>query len=152
MAEPARLLSDTAPAVVTRILRVAFPHPGFPDDPYQRVARAILDGVAQDRRLQGQFLQGLRDLDAGDTPFLDLDDAAALQVLESMSGTAFFQSIRGSAIVGFYDDRQVWELLGYEGPSFDAGGYLHRGFADLDWLPEPDVDKNMSGEPVEVAR
>jgi hypothetical protein len=33
----------------------------------------------------------------------------------------------------------VWDLLGYEGPSFDKGGYLHRGFNDLDWLPEPRI-------------
>ena len=24
-----------------------------------------------------------------------------------------------------------------EGASFDQGGYLHRGFDDLDWLPDP---------------
>jgi hypothetical protein len=27
-------------------------------------------------------------------------------------------------------------MLGYEGPSFDKGGYLERGFNDLDWLPD----------------
>jgi hypothetical protein len=30
-------------------------------------------------------------------------------------------------------------LLGYEGPSFDKGGYLNRGFNDLDWLPDPRI-------------
>jgi hypothetical protein len=30
------------------------------------------------------------------------------------------------------------DLLGYEGRSFAKGGYLQRGFNDLDWLPEPD--------------
>ena len=31
------------------------------------------------------------------------------------------------------------QALGYEGSSFEQGGYLHRGFNDLDWLPEPRV-------------
>jgi hypothetical protein len=144
MASPSMLLPDTAHATVTRVLRVAFPHPEFPDAPFERAATAILDGVAKDRRLQAQFAQGLRDLDTGSAPFVDLDDVAAFTTLEAMAGTAFFQSIRGSAVVGLYDDREVWELLGYEGPSFDKGGYLERGFDDLQWLPAPSVDKNMS--------
>jgi hypothetical protein len=40
-------------------------------------------------------------------------------------------------ITSLYDDREVWSLLGYEGPSFAQGGYLKRGFDDLDWLPDP---------------
>jgi len=39
-------------------------------------------------------------------------------------------------VVALYDDREVWNLLGYEGPSYDKGGYLNRGFDDLDWLPK----------------
>jgi len=31
----------------------------------------------------------------------------------------------------------LWQVLGYQGPSFELGGYLNRGFNDLDWLPEP---------------
>jgi hypothetical protein len=29
-------------------------------------------------------------------------------------------------------------MLGYEGPSFERGGYLNRGAGDIDWLPETD--------------
>ena len=39
-----------------------------------------------------------------------------------------------------YSDPEVWELLGYEGPSFDKGGYIDRGFDDLDWLPDPRIE------------
>ena len=39
------------------------------------------------------------------------------------------------------DDPEVWSLLGYEGPSFEHGGYLRRGFDDLDWLPDPRVEE-----------
>jgi hypothetical protein len=35
----------------------------------------------------------------------------------------------------------VHELLGYEGPAYEKGGYLHRGFDDLDWLPTPRVQE-----------
>ena len=56
-----------------------------------------------------------------------------------MSDTPFFQTVRATAVVALYDQAEVWELLGYEGPSFDQGGYLERGFDDLDWLPDPPV-------------
>ena len=44
-------------------------------------------------------------------------------------------------MVALYDDHEVWDLLGYEGSSFDKGGYLHRGFDDLDWLPRPRIEE-----------
>jgi hypothetical protein len=37
--------------------------------------------------------------------------------------------------VALYRNKQVWPKLGYEGPSFPFGGYLERGFDDIDWLP-----------------
>jgi hypothetical protein len=36
-----------------------------------------------------------------------------------------------------FTERSADERL--EGPSFDKGGYLHRGFNDLDWLPDPEA-------------
>ena len=29
----------------------------------------------------------------------------------------------------------VWALLGFEGSSVEFGGYVDRGFDDIDWLP-----------------
>ena len=60
----------------------------------------------------------------------------ALEVLRGMSSTEFFEGVRSRVITSLYDDREVWALLGYEGPSYDQGGYLNRGFDDLDWLPD----------------
>ena len=53
----------------------------------------------------------------------------------------FFQLIRSVAVVSLYNDHEVWDLLGYEGESFSQGGYLDRGFDDLDWLPTPRIEE-----------
>lgn len=45
-----------------------------------------------------------------------------------------------------YDDAEAWDALGYEGESFDKGGYIHRGFNDLDWLPEPRIEELGAGQ------
>ncbi len=47
---------------------------------------------------------------------------------------AFFQKIRGGLVGGIYGNADVWPLLGYEGASADQGGYINRGFDDIDWL------------------
>lgn len=132
------LIATPERTTLVRMLRVMFPHPQFPDGPYERVAVAVAGG---DARTQAQVCQGLTDLDRlRDKPFADLDDTAATDVLRAIESTAFFAAVRSVALVKLYDDHEVWDLLGYEGPSFDKGGYVHRGFADLDWLPDPAIE------------
>jgi hypothetical protein len=127
---------------LTRMVRVMFPHDRFPDGPYERTADAILAAAAEDARLGAQLDQGLRDLDAaGGTPFARLADEQALAVLRDMSSTVFFEAVRAKTILTLYNDPEVWQLLGWEGESFSKGGYLERGFADLDWLPEPRIEE-----------
>ena len=95
-----------------------------------------------DRRRRTQLEQGLRDLDvAGGAPFAELDAAKQLEVLRGISSTEFFEGVRSRVITSLYDDREVWSLLGYEGPSYDQGGYASRGFADLDWLPAARIEQ-----------
>jgi hypothetical protein len=135
--------ADAAAArALTGMVRAMFPHPSFPDGPYQRCAQAVLDAAADDVRFGTQLQQGLRDLDViGGKPFSELDDGAALEVLRGISSTEFFEGVRSRVVTSFYDDREVWSLLGYEGPSYDEGGYLERGFDDLDWLPDPRIEE-----------
>ncbi|WP_354700134.1 hypothetical protein DSM112329_00397 [Paraconexibacter sp. AEG42_29] len=128
-------------ATITRVIRVMFPHAQFPDGPYERSAEAVLAGAAEDARSAASVDQGLVDLDAaaGDGGFAALDDDRALEVLRGLEGTPFFAFVQGKVVTTLYDDREVWALLGYEGESFSQGGYLGRGFDDLDWLPAASV-------------
>jgi hypothetical protein len=144
---------STERATLARMVRVMFPHPDFPDGPYDRTVDAILAAGTDDIRTAAQLQQGLQELDvlAGGS-FTGLDDAKALALLRSISGTAFFQAVRSTVITSLYDDAEVHRLLGYEGASFDRGGYLHRGFDDLDWLPTPRIEEYDGPEAlVEVA-
>jgi hypothetical protein len=132
----------TALRALTDMVRAMFPHPSFPDGPYERCAQSILDDTVEDLRFRTQLVQGLRDLDAiGGAPFAQLDDAAKLDLLTRISSTEFFEGVRSRVITSLYDDREVWKLLGYEGPSYAQGGYAARGFNDLDWLPDPRIEE-----------
>lgn len=55
-------------------------------------------------------------------------------ILRSMEESPFFQQIRGGLVTGLYNQKAVWPLFGYEGESFSKGGYINRGFDDINWL------------------
>lgn len=134
-------LSPEARAILKRIIRTAFPHPGFPDAAYERMTSRIVTEADASTWFRVVLTQGLIALGAqSEQPFLELSDERALAVLRRVSDLEFFGFIRRTTVLNLYDDPQVWEALGYEGPSFDKGGYVNRGFDDLDWLPTPRIE------------
>lgn len=136
-------LTERQAKLLLRLIQVAYPHPDFPDDPYERTAKAVQEASLTDATLP----DGLDDLERrADGDFLALDDAAATAVIAEVADSPFFRSIHATFVVAFYDDHEVWDLLGYEGSSFEKGGYLERGFDDLDWLPSPRITE-YEGEP-----
>lgn len=136
---------DTAKALATMV-RAMYPHPSFPDGPYERCGAAIDAAAGNDVRLRTQIDQGLRDLDAArERPFAELDADTQLAVLREIETTEFFQGVRAAVITSLYDDKEVWSLLGYEGP-VGIEGYRH-SFDDLDWLPEPRIEEHPDPMP-----
>ncbi|MET4060219.1 hypothetical protein ABIB35_001764 [Arthrobacter sp. UYP6] len=134
-------LTPEARAILKRIIKTAFPHPGFPEEAYERMTSRIVTEADASTWFRVVLTQGLIALGAqSEEPFLELSDERALAVLRRVADLEFFGFIRRTTVLNLYDDPQVWDVLGYEGPSFDKGGYLHRGFDDLDWLPTPRVD------------
>lgn len=57
-----------------------------------------------------------------------------VNILRSMEDSPFFQTIRGGLVTGLYNQKAVWPLFGYEGESFSKGGYIERGFDDINWI------------------
>lgn len=135
-------LTDRARTVLVRVVRVAFPHSRLPDGPYERTADIIVREAEASNWFRVALTQGLNSLDGlagGD--FCSLGDDEAYKVLRRIEGTDFFGFIRRTTVLNLYDDPAVWAALGYEGSSHDKGGYIDRGFNDLDWLPEPRVEE-----------
>lgn len=140
------VVSAAARTNLVRLLRAAYPHDDFPDGPYERTADTIIEQVGESLWHRLALVQGLETLDASargsrDKAFAELDDAEALALLRGIEDAEFFRFVRGVTVVTLYNDHEVWDLLGYEGESFSKGGYLHRGFDDLDWLPDPRIEE-----------
>jgi hypothetical protein len=122
---------------LTAAARTMYPHDRLSDRVYGRVATKLAEGAAGDDTAERVLADGVAQLDGGGTAFTELDADARLAALRAIEGTPFFELVRSTAVVEVYSDTETWKLLGYEGPSYAQGGYIDRGFDDLDWLPEP---------------
>jgi hypothetical protein len=57
-----------------------------------------------------------------------------VKLLQGIEMTPFFQTVRSGLVTGLYNQKEVWPIFGYQGESFSQGGYIERGFNDIDWL------------------
>jgi len=129
--------SDGDSAAMVRLARLLYPHDAIADDVYLDVLNLAMSMTASDDSFAALLDVAVDALDASRSgDFVDLDEASQIAALQSVESQPFFAAIQMNVGVTFYYHPAVWALLGYEGPSFDKGGYLHRGSGDIDWLPE----------------
>jgi hypothetical protein len=134
--EPATL--GGAIATIAAAARTMYPHDALPDDVYARVGERLTEAAREDSGAARTIGDGVSALNGG-RPFAGLPADERLEALKGIEGSAFFELVRSTAVVEVYSDERTWQLVGYEGPSFDKGGYINRGFDDLDWLPDPEA-------------
>jgi hypothetical protein len=73
---------------------------------------------------------------ARDANWFDLNEASQIAVMNEVQGESFFAAIQAQVGGTFYSHPKVWQLIKYPGSSKEHGGYVDRGFDDIDWLPE----------------
>ena len=130
--------SSQAMAIITTVARTMYPHDALPDDVYARVSAKLAEAAGADSATARLIQDGVAALNGG-PPFAELSADEQLNALKGIEGSDFFELVRSTAVVEVYSDQRTWQLVGYEGPSFDKGGYINRGFNDLDWLPDPEA-------------
>ena len=100
-------------------------------------AQAAGKSAAKDAAHRELIESGIADLDkrAGAGGYRTLGwEEERVAVLEQIEATPFFQAVRGGLVVGLYNQKEIWPLFGYEGESYSKGGYIDRGFDDIEWL------------------
>ncbi len=128
------------------ILKQMYPHNILNDLHYQKVVEKIIESSSSDEAVNKIIKNGISKLnDTVDktmvkNTWIESSSAEQLETLKKISKTEFFSKLKSTTINTLYNDDEVWELFGYEGDAFSKGGYLYRGFNDLDWLPEPPAE------------
>jgi len=122
------------------IYRTMFPHNAVPNEFYEHVVRKLDDKAVQDQDLSCFLSDGVEALNRqSGSAWTGLSKEARLQALKRVEQTPFFQRLRLDFLVFFYSNPAIWSRFGYEGPSNDQGGYLHRGFNDIDWIKREEL-------------
>ena len=112
-----------------------FPHPQVPMKYYQATAQSLFDQSKNDAELQKMLHQGIKDADSFyGKPFTTLTTRKKELVMDRLRPTAFYSQVRGHTVGYFYNIKEIWAYFGYEGSSFEKGGYIGRGLDDIFWL------------------
>jgi hypothetical protein len=141
-ADDATALAPSTLKTLVKVARDIYPH-DFLVDGYYITAIKPWDGkAAKDPAVKSLLEDGVRRLDQDAR---DRHNAAYAQVpweadrvvlLQGIEQTDFFKKLRSDLVVSLYNQEELWQKFGYEGSSAEHGGYIKRGFNDIDWLPK----------------
>jgi hypothetical protein len=122
---------------LAQMVRLYYPHDNVADSVYEETVDSILSAAAADEQLKELLDAASAALDeASDGSFSTSDDATQLAAMIAIQGEAVFTAIRFQVLGRFYAHPEVWKAINYPGSSVEHGGYVDRGFNDIDWLPE----------------
>ncbi len=123
---------------LSRLARLLFPHGALPNSVYDDVVAGALAMTAGNPAASDLLLSAEKALNAqvvgGD--WYAADEQTQLAAMNAVQDEAFFPAARNLFMFALYTHKECWKTIGYPGSSREYGGYLERGFDDIDWLPE----------------
>ena len=135
-----KALTPDTMATLVQLARDIYPHDRFGDELYAAAVKSHDAMSMDDPEYKRKINVGVTVLNnlaeqRGHDSYASIGwESDRLKILKSMEKNDFFQTIRGGLVVGLYNQQEAWDKLGYEGASFDKGGYINRGFDDITWL------------------
>ena len=133
-----KTLNQHQAETLLRMARRIYPHDQLGDAYYIKVVED-LDAEATAKPTTARMLKaGVANLDRiSGGKFANAPMPIQIAELKKVEHTPFFDKVRSTALVSLYNNKEVWKAFGYQGASYPFGGYLHHGFNDLNWLPDP---------------
>src|SRR5438445_6244162 len=137
--------SALSPATMKTLLKVArdiYPHDALGDSYYITAIKPWDGKAAKDPAVKTLISDGITRLDQNardrhKVPYVEVPwEADRVVLLQGIEQTDFFKKMRSDLVVSLYNQKELWPKFGYEGSSAEHGGYITRGFADIDWLPK----------------
>ena len=133
------------PATLKTLVKVArdiYPHDFLVDSYYITAIKPWDAKAAKDPAVKALLEDGVQRLnqDAQDRhkmAYVQVPwEADRIVLLQGIEQTDFFKKVRSDLVVSLYNQEELWPKFGYEGASAEQGGYINRGFNDIDWLPK----------------
>ncbi len=127
-----------APATMATLIQMArdiYPHDQVGDEFYVAAVKGYDNADAAPNVEAGIAALNAAASGMGHASYVDtLWERDRVDILRGMENSAFFQMVRGGLVTGLYNQKAVWPHFGFEGESFSKGGYIDRGFDDINWL------------------
>jgi len=139
-AQEAKNLKPHTLATLVQVGRDTYPHDRIADLYYVKAIAPYDEAAGKDPAVLALLEEGVARLDGdaqnryGSTYLSVPWESDRVVLLRGIELTPFHKKIRGDMLVTFYNQKDLWAKFGYEGASADKGGYIHRGFNDIDWL------------------
>jgi hypothetical protein len=127
-------LNSTQAKAMLAMARQLFPHDKLGDEYYWVVVESIDKDMAGSPELATRIRDGLVVLNqAAGGDFTAVDADKQVEAMKKLEGTPFFSDMLNKTQFYFYNNKIVWRKFGYEGSSWEEGGYINRGFSDVTW-------------------
>lgn len=136
----AKALKPEVMRTIIKMARDIYPHDRLADKYYAIACKTYDEKAASDPALKSLCEEGVKHFDAvamqeHKVPYVEVPwEAQRVAILRANQDNPFFQKLRGDLVVNLYNQKEVWPLFGYEGESASKGGYIDRGFNDIEWL------------------
>lgn len=140
-AEASGLTADESRTLL-KFTRDLFPHDRLDDSFYAKAIAPLQNEAAKDADTRKLLSSGIAQLNAATMSsagknYADVaDESVRVAAIKKIENGAFFTKVYTDTMTPLYNQPKLWPKFGYEGPSSAQDGYLHRGFADIDWLPK----------------
>jgi hypothetical protein len=141
-ADDATALTPATLKTLVKVARDIYPHDILVDSYYITAVKPWDGKAAKDPAVKAMIEGAVSRLDQAarerhKVPYAEVQwENDRVVLLQGIEQSDFFQKIRGDLVVSLYNQKELWPKFGYEGSSAEHGGYIKRGFADIDWLPK----------------
>lgn len=135
-AATAEALKPDTFATLVQMSRDTYPHERLEDKFYADAVSTLDSAAKEDADLKTMLETGVTELNsASGGNYIELESVDdRIVVLDGMQDSDLFQKVRGNLVTGLYNNKEAWPLFGYEGESASKGGYIDRGFNNIDWV------------------
>lgn len=136
----AEKIGKDANVTLLKMARDVYPHDTLEDKYYVKVMSPMAKAAEKDSDLFTLLADGVKSLnkisvEKFSVQFIDIKtEKQRHTVLKALESTPFFQKIKGDLMMGIYNNPDLWPRFGFGGSAWEKGGYINRGYNDINWL------------------
>ncbi|MBN0988343.1 gluconate 2-dehydrogenase subunit 3 family protein [Amphritea sp. RP18W] len=136
----AKKIGEKANTTLLKMARDIYPHDTLEDKYYTQVLTPMIQAAATDDKKLSELADGAKSLDQiasqqFGVSYIDIkSEKDRVSVLKQIESSPFFQNIKGALMMGIYNNPDLWPRFGYGGSAWEKGGYINRGYNDIDWI------------------